>query len=193
MMPLSFSMLTICGLEELTLHGSRGVTHILSILDPGHPEPEAFLAYSQHHRAVLRFHDAIAPAPNIMLPEREHVKAILDFGQSLAQSAGTTGGHLLVHCHAGISRSTAAMATLMAQVAPDRDEEAVFDHLINIRPKAWPNSRMIAFADELLARNGRFAAPLGKLYRRQLAAYPHIRDFMMENGRAHEVRLADAA
>ena len=35
----SISVLTICGLDELDSHGSRGVTHVLSILDPGWPDP----------------------------------------------------------------------------------------------------------------------------------------------------------
>jgi hypothetical protein len=30
---------TICGIDELGLHCDRGVTHALSILDPGWPEP----------------------------------------------------------------------------------------------------------------------------------------------------------
>ena len=33
------SLLTICGLEELSHHSARGVTHVLSILDPDWAEP----------------------------------------------------------------------------------------------------------------------------------------------------------
>ena len=44
------SLLTICGLSELEHHSARGVTHVLSILDPDWPEPEAFWAYDPHHR-----------------------------------------------------------------------------------------------------------------------------------------------
>ena len=62
MQPVSISLLTICGLEELELHSARSVTHVLSILDPEWPDPEAFLGYDPHHRTILRFHDAIEPA-----------------------------------------------------------------------------------------------------------------------------------
>ena len=58
----------------------------------------------------------------------------------------------LVHCHAGISRSTAAMEMLMAQLDTDQAEDEIFGRLVELRPKAWPNSRMIGFADRLLAR-----------------------------------------
>ena len=61
MKPSSFPAFAICGLDELTGHQGRGVTHILSILDPEWPDPTAFQAYDPHFRATLRFHDAIEP------------------------------------------------------------------------------------------------------------------------------------
>jgi hypothetical protein len=42
MNPQSISLITICGLDELKDHSARGVSHVLSILDPSWPEPEAF-------------------------------------------------------------------------------------------------------------------------------------------------------
>ena len=48
MTPVSISLLTICGLEELDQHRACGVTHVLSILDPNWADPEAFLAFDPH-------------------------------------------------------------------------------------------------------------------------------------------------
>lgn len=193
MKPVSLSMLTICGLEELDLHGARGVTHVLSILDPDHPDPEAFLDYGDHHRVSLRFHDVIAPRPGYVVPEPAHVDAILQFGSDLLGEAEVVERHLLVHCHAGISRSTAAMAMLMAQAEPSVDATTLYQRLKRIRPKAWPNSRMMAFADAALGRGGELTAALGPHYRQQLIAYPNVRTYMRDNGRAYEVEMADAA
>ena len=106
--------LTICGLDELDSHGTAAVTHVLSILDPDYPEPRAFAAYDPHHRLTMRFHDIIGPWPGWEAPERHHVEALVEFGGDLDE-AGENLSHLLVHCHAGISRSTAAMATLLAR------------------------------------------------------------------------------
>ena len=50
MTPVSISLLTICGLGELEQHRTRGVTHVLSILDPDWADPQAFLASDPHHR-----------------------------------------------------------------------------------------------------------------------------------------------
>jgi predicted protein tyrosine phosphatase len=186
------SLLTICGIEELSEHGSRGVTHVLSILDPDYPEPEALRSWQTPDKVMLRFHDAIQPAPGLLMPERQHVETILDFGRKLTGSA-SDNGHLLVHCHVGVSRSTAAMACLLMQAHPNEIEDRIFSRLAELRPKAWPNSRMISFADELLGRGNRLNAALARHYQRQLLAYPKLVAFMRENGRAREVQMAEAA
>jgi predicted protein tyrosine phosphatase len=191
MQPISISLLTICGLEELGHHSDRAVTHVLSIIDPDCPDPEAFHAYDSHHRTIVRFHDVIEPFLGYVMPEPGHVEAILAFGESLRRdAAGRDEGHLLVHCHAGISRSTAAMAMLLAQTYPDRDEDHIFERLVAIRPQAWPNSRMIGYADRLLARKGRLNAALARFYARQLAVRPDLDETMRRHGRAREVEMA---
>jgi predicted protein tyrosine phosphatase len=182
--------LTICGLTELASFQGAAVTHVLSILDPDYPDPEDFAGYSPHKRLTLRFDDIIDPLPGMMLPERRHIEELLQFGEGLAASIGDPLGHLLVHCHAGISRSTASMATLLAEARPDADEDTLFAHIREIRPQAWPNSRMIGMADELLGRNGRLTAALKRHYGEQMRLRPDIADMIIRSGREREVRMA---
>jgi predicted protein tyrosine phosphatase len=101
--------------------------------------------------------------------------------------------HLLVHCVAGISRSTAAMAMILAQALPDRAETEVVALVHGIREKAWPNLRMIEFGDALLGRNGRLIAATHALHRLQIEVRPHIADLMEGGGRAREVEGARTA
>ena len=139
MKTLAISMLTVCGIDELSVHKAGLVTHVLSVLDPDLPEIEAFQNYGAHHRTTLRFHDIIDPQTGMIHPTPEHVGAILRFGSDLASSSGDRqDGHLLVHCHMGVSRSTAAMLALLAQVDPSEDEDVLFARLRQIRPGAWP-------------------------------------------------------
>lgn len=190
-MKSSISLLTICGISELPDQGARSVTHVLSILDPDHPDPEAFRAYDPHHRTVLRFHDVIEPLPGMILPEPEHVRAVLQFGEEVAQNPSSKAeGHLLVHCHMGVSRSTAAMATLMLQSEPEESEDRIMERLAEIRPQAWPNSLMIGFADDLLSRNGRLVDALRRHYGRQVQRDPKMARLMRELGRGREVEMA---
>src|ERR671921_547960 len=188
MQPISIQMLTICGISELPDQRERSVTHVLSILDPDHPDPEAFEAYDPHHRTILRFHDIIHPVEGMILPAPEHVEAVLRFGDEVARNGDErTEGHLLVHCHMGVSRSTAAMLTLMAQTHPEEGEEKLFERLTEIRPQAWPNSLMIEFADGLLSRNGRLVDALRRHYGRQIQRIPRYEQLMRDLGRVREV------
>jgi predicted protein tyrosine phosphatase len=186
-------MLSICGLEELEQHVGLPVTHAISILDPDHPDPPLFGGFSGLTRLVLRFHDALEATPGQILPQRAHVEEILAFGTALKAATEGAGAHLLVHCHAGISRSTAAMTTLLAQLSPERSSEDIVKHIVDIRTKAWPNLRMIESADDLLGRDGTLIAAVARLYAVQLERFPNIAEFMRNNGRSREVELAARA
>lgn len=182
------SLLTVCGLEEIEGHGSRAVTHVLSILDPDRPDPD-FGRYPPVSRTVLRFHDAIEPAPGVILPGAGDVEAVLAFGRSIAAEPAGPDAHLLVHCHMGISRSTAALTAILAEAAPHEAEDAVLERVAAVRPPAWPNLRMIEFADAALGRSGRLTAAVGRLYGRRLAAQPDLAATMEGLNRGREVAL----
>ncbi len=183
--------LTVCGIEELPDQRVRNVTHVLSLLDPEYPELEVFHSYARHHRTTLRFHDIIATAPGRVMPQPEHVEAILKFGSEFqAQQDPEGSSHLLVHCHMGVSRSTAAMLSLMAQANPDESGESLFARLAVIRPQAWPNSQMIGFADEQLGRKGELNAALARHYGRQIKGRPDFVDWMTHLGRQAELDMA---
>jgi predicted protein tyrosine phosphatase len=191
MKTLAISTLTICGIDELPEHGARKVTHVLSVLDPAWPELDAFGHYGEHHRVTLNFHDIIAPDAGKIMPTAQHVADILRFGESLKDGAdGRIAGHLLVHCHMGISRSTAAMLSMLAQINPDETEDALFARLRMIRPQAWPNSVMIGFADEQLGRQGRLVGALRRHYGHQIKAQPNYIGWMTNLGRARELEMA---
>jgi predicted protein tyrosine phosphatase len=185
---------TICGLNELDLHCEAGVTHVLSILDPEWPEPAAFLAFSPHRRLELRFHDVIGPdatgpQPQAILPEAEHVERLLALGHDLA--ALGAGAHLLVHCHAGVSRSTASAALLLAQAEPNRAADEVFAEIARIRPRAWPNLRLLELGDRALGRGGTLVAAVGAQYRRIIDADPEFVRFIRRAGRGREADIGE--
>jgi len=175
---------SICGVEELDGHSAAGVTHVLSLLDPGWPEPEAFGAFGEHARLDLRFHDIIDPLPGLRLPRQADVAALLDFAR---EAEAEPQGHLLVHCQKGLSRSTASLALILAQARPDLPAENVLAEVVRRRPRAWPNLRILELGDALLGRGGRLAAAVAACYRARLAARPQLADGMIEMGRAREL------
>lgn len=181
-MPFDF---TICGILELPEHSAAGITHVLSILDPGYPDLEAFGAYGEHARLELRFHDAIDPRPGEEMPQPEHVEALLRFGREMAAEPGEK--RLLVHCHAGVSRSTAATTLLLAQAAPEIDAATIMAEVGRRREKAWPNLRMIEIGDAMLGRNGTLVEAVRNRHREMAKKLPHLVQFMAGAGREREV------
>jgi predicted protein tyrosine phosphatase len=182
-------MITVCGLEELAGHANRQISHVLSILDPDQPEPEAFGAYGEHARLELKFHDIIDEAPGFQAPQPEQVAKILEFGRDLLHDPENLR-HLLVHCHAGISRSTASMTLLLAQAQPDLAARDVLAQVLHIRQKAWPNLRILELGETQLGREGEFSNAVGAIYRLQLERRPEMRDFFVEGGRSREIAIA---
>jgi predicted protein tyrosine phosphatase len=180
---------TVCGLAELDRHDPGRYGHVLSLLDPGQPPPDALAQVPSRRRLVLHFHDIVGAEPGWVAPGEDDVRAILAFGAT----GGTGAAGLLIHCNRGISRSTAAFAMILAQADPRRDDAATFRRLAEIRPGAWPNSLMIGHADRLLGRGGRLVAALGGFYRTQLVAFPAYRDHLVRIGRGSELDLAGDA
>jgi predicted protein tyrosine phosphatase len=182
--------ISICGLAELADHCATRVSHVLSILDPDWPVPEVFGAFGEHAKLELRFHDVIeAGDPGITAPQQAHVTALLAFGRELLTEP-RANAHLLVHCHAGVSRSTAAMALLLAQALPDAPEGRIFGEILHIRPQAWPNLRLLEMGDPLLGRGGKLVAAAVDIYRTQLESRPELSAQMRAGGRAREVSAA---
>lgn len=182
--------ITICGIEELAGHAERQVSHVLSILDPGHLEPEAFGDYGEHAKLELRFHDVIEESAGVEAPQPHHLEQVLIFGRDILRDPEALR-HLLVHCHMGVSRSTAAMTLLLAQAQPHTSARDVLHEVLAIRDKAWPNLRMLTYGEELLGRKGEFTDAVGEIYRIQLDRRPQIKDFFQGAGRGREVELAE--
>jgi predicted protein tyrosine phosphatase len=179
--------LTICGIDELECHCAGSVTHVLSILDPGTPEPDPLSGFDLARRLRLRFHDVIESGPGWVAPERWDVELLLAFSRDFATS---TRGHLLVHCHAGVSRSTAAATLVMAQTCPDQPAEDLMREVVRLRPRAWPNLRILELGDEILGRGGEIVEAAHAHYRRALEREPWLAEAMIDGGRGREVAAA---
>jgi predicted protein tyrosine phosphatase len=73
----------------------------------------------------------------------------------LAEQLRSQSGTLLIHCEAGVSRSTATALIIHAcWLGAGREDEAM-RRVIAQRPYAIPNRRMVALADRFLALDGR--------------------------------------
>ena len=134
-------------------------THLLGILDPPTPTPIIY-EHDPESRAMLllRFQDIDTGQPDG--PTIEHVVKIITFADRVRRAHQTAPARLLIHCHAGISRSTAsAYIALARDLGLDR-AEAAFAELLRITTNPWPNRRLVELADAALDGNGRLLGPL---------------------------------
>ncbi len=182
-MPLPSHRITICGIPELPEHAQAGVTHVLSIIDTHEPRPPALDHFPGIDNELIRFDDIVAEYPGFDACTPDHIATLLTFGEKVH---ATQSSHLLIHCHAGVSRSTAAGGILMSQHAPGREEEA-FLKLLQLRKHGWPNTRMVEFADQLLGRQGALMRGLLAYRRALLQAKPQLSDIIRNIGRGHEL------
>ncbi len=110
---------------------------------------QRFRAPTEPAHKVLRFRDIEDP----MLPAapaRHHVRAGLRFARR------HRGRRLLIHCHAGVSRSTAlAFAILIDRHDAVGDEHRLLERILELRPQACPNRLVVRHADALLGCAGR--------------------------------------
>ena len=122
----------VCGLDELRLAPLSSADRVVSILDPSAQMPEELRSIDAPV-LVLRFED-VADTSDAAAPRAEHIRELLAF-----DAGAHEGERLVVHCTAGISRSTGALAVLLAARHPDLDDD-IFAAIRRIRPIAWPNS-----------------------------------------------------
>jgi predicted protein tyrosine phosphatase len=157
-------MIHVCSLARLheTVAGT-GARHIVSLLGDERFERPRGIAAANH--LWLRLHDISSPLDGYVLPEEEHVADLLQFVRSWDRRAP-----LVVHCYAGISRSTASAFASVCALASHRDEASIAQALRRASPTATPNMRIVRLADRLLGRDGRMIAAIETIGRGVIAA-----------------------
>ena len=168
--------LSVCGKREIEGYVHQAITHLLSIEDPETPKDTPRWFEGPHHQ--IYFHDVEsiedARMMNAVAATQAQVGEILRFGEECLAVSHRQPVHLLVHCFAGASRSTAAAYAIAAQaLGPGRAAEAL-EFLLRIRPEAFPNLLVVKHADHLLRRKGellRALTPLRDAFSKTLEAW----------------------
>lgn len=147
---MNFVTKVICTASQVSKMTSRhDATHVLSLMDPG---SKVFL--HPKRKVVWKkfiFEDNTNEG-ELFSPTREHVKEMVKWAKTLPDDA-----NLLVHCFAGVSRSsaTAIVVECSRNNVKSYDEiKEIFDYMAGIRPIMMPNPLIIRFADDEMRLNG---------------------------------------
>lgn len=147
------SIIHVCPLADLdAVVEATGASHVVSLLSANTPGTPARMI-PRERRLSIAVSDIAEPMEGHILAQPEHVAPLLEFVRAWPRERP-----LVIHCWAGISRSTAAAFVSVCALAPRRDEREVALALRAAAPSATPNPRIVAVADALLGRDGRMIA-----------------------------------
>jgi predicted protein tyrosine phosphatase len=103
----------------------------------------------QGNHLWLQMDDIAEPIDGMIAPNERHVQQLVDFAERRKRETP-----IVIHCYAGISRSTAAAFIIACALAPERDEAELAQRLREASATATPNPRLVALGDAHLGRNG---------------------------------------
>ena len=148
----------VCPLSQLApTVAASGASHLITLINLSTPVERPATISAENHLFV-GINDIVAPADGLVLADDDHVASLIDFVERWDQTRP-----LVVHCYAGISRSTAAAFIALCVARPERNERTIAQALRNASPVATPNARLVAIADRLLGREGRMIAAIAEI------------------------------
>jgi predicted protein tyrosine phosphatase len=154
--------LHVCSLNLIDSEVIRtGARSLVTLLSPGTPVARP-AEIAEHRHLNIAMSDILDHLPGQVRPEMHHLDAFLNFVDGWDRREP-----MLIHCYAGVSRSTASAYIAVCQLSPHRDEREVAQALRAASPTATPNLRFVALADERLGRKGRMVAAIEAIGRGQ--------------------------
>jgi predicted protein tyrosine phosphatase len=138
---------------------ASGASHLVTLINVATPvERPASIAAERH--LFIGMSDILQPMDGHVLPGEAHVRSLIGFARGWDRSRP-----MVMHCWAGISRSTAAAFITACALEPALDEVALAERLRAVSPSATPNARLVAVADDLLGRRGRMVDAIAAIGR----------------------------
>lgn len=148
-------MIHVCSLARLpSTVETTGASHVITVMGRIDRVTRPASIHVDNH-LLVSMDDIIAPAEGFRAPDATHVRDLLDFARRWDRAAP-----LVVHCFAGISRSTATAFAAACALNPERTEADIAKRIRDASPSAFPNRLIVSLADELLGRKGRMIAAI---------------------------------
>jgi predicted protein tyrosine phosphatase len=136
-----------------------GARTLVTLIEAGLPVARpAAIAPDRH--LFVGVSDIIEQTDGYVLAHPAHIDEFLSFVRRWDRREP-----IVMHCYAGVSRSTAAAFIAACALRPERPEQVFARRLRHASPTATPNARLVALADQLLGRDGRMVAAIAAIGR----------------------------
>lgn len=148
-------MIHVCSLADLhPTVAATGASHVLTVMaNVAQVRRPSSVLEANHLR--ISMDDITEVMDGFVAPDHSHITQVLDFVRGWDRNAP-----LVVHCYAGISRSTASAFAAVCMLNPERDEMAIARQIRAASPIASPNRLLVTLADKALGRDGRMIRAL---------------------------------
>jgi predicted protein tyrosine phosphatase len=151
-------MIHVCSLAALPeTVKATGASHIMTVMAKVDQVQRPASVLEINHLRV-QVDDITEHMDGFVAPCETHIEQILNFVRSWDRSAP-----MVVHCFAGISRSTASAFAAACMLNPHRDEIAIARQIRAASPIAQPNRLIVSLADRALSRDGRMLRALDEM------------------------------
>ncbi len=158
-------MIHVCSLRLLDDSiAQTGASHLMTLINEDTMPPTPAAIRPENH-LKLGMNDIIEPIEGLTAPSDSHVSELIDFVTAWDRQSA-----MVIHCWAGISRSTAAGYVALCQINPDVDEQIIAASMRNASPSATPNRLIVEIADRMLSRDGRMLAAIDGIGRGAFAS-----------------------
>jgi predicted protein tyrosine phosphatase len=151
-------MIHVCSLAALPdTVKATGASHVLTVMAKVDQvlRPESVLE-ANHLKVAMD--DITEEIDGFVAPCDSHIDQVLTFVRGWDR-----GAPLVIHCYAGISRSTASAFAAVCALNPHRDETAIARQIRAASPIASPNRLIVSLADKALGREGRMLRALDEM------------------------------
>jgi predicted protein tyrosine phosphatase len=152
------AMIHVCSLAALpdTVRAT-GASHILTVMaNVDQVQRPASVLEATHLR--VQVDDITEQMDGFVAPSEAHIEKVLNFVRGWDR-----GAPMVVHCYAGISRSTASAFAAACALNPHREEIAIARQIRAASPIAAPNRLIVSLADKVLGREGRMLRALDEM------------------------------
>ena len=136
-----------------------GARSLVTLINVGTPVGRPTVIEQDRH-LFIGVSDIAEPMDGHIHPAAEHVEKLLAFARDWDRKEPA-----IVHCYAGVSRSTAAAFIIACAVSPERDEREVAKAIRASSPTATPNRLLVTVADAMMNRDGRMIAAIESIGR----------------------------
>jgi predicted protein tyrosine phosphatase len=151
-------MIHVCSLAALPeTVKATGASHIMTVMAKVDQVQRPASVLEINHLRV-QVDDITEHMDGFVAPCETHIEQILNFVRSWDRHAP-----MVVHCFAGISRSTASAFAAACMLNPHRDEIAIARQIRTASPIAQPNRLIVSLADRALGRDGRMLRALDEM------------------------------